>query len=133
VGLIGNISVISDTAATNAADEPEAVAPRPDEDATAGGDRGAAPRVDFPEDGGAPAFDQMAESAYLAEARARGEVAAAAATKAVVEAEESSSLPLPRLDELVERIPAEVRETLEDLFRARFVTVKRFPRKALKS
>jgi hypothetical protein len=39
---------------------------------------------------------------------------------------------LPPLDELVKRIPPEVRETLEDLFRARFVTVKRVPKKALK-
>jgi hypothetical protein len=40
---------------------------------------------------------------------------------------------LPKLDELVERIPAGVREAMEDLFRARFVAVKRVPRKALKS
>jgi hypothetical protein len=40
---------------------------------------------------------------------------------------------LPPLDELVKRIPAEVRDTLEELFRARFVTVKRLPKKALKA
>lgn len=39
---------------------------------------------------------------------------------------------LPPLDELVKRIPPAVRESLEDLFRARFVTVKRVPARALK-
>jgi hypothetical protein len=39
---------------------------------------------------------------------------------------------LPALDELVERIPADVRDTLEDLFRAKFVKVARVPKKALK-
>ncbi|MFT3780405.1 MAG: hypothetical protein QM790_00220 [Nibricoccus sp.] len=40
--------------------------------------------------------------------------------------------PLPTLDELVKRIPSNVREALDDLFRARFVTVKRTEAKALK-
>ncbi len=35
--------------------------------------------------------------------------------------------PLPELDALVARLPAELRETLEDLLRARFVAVKRVP------
>jgi hypothetical protein len=34
---------------------------------------------------------------------------------------------LPPLDELVARIPAPVREILDDLFRARFTTVRRVP------
>jgi hypothetical protein len=46
--------------------------------------------------------------------------------------EEASSTTLPALDDLVQRIPLEVRDVLEDLFRARFVTVKRVPKKALK-
>lgn len=37
----------------------------------------------------------------------------------------------PSLDALVERIPAAVRETLEELFRARFVKVVRVPKSAL--
>jgi hypothetical protein len=74
--------------------------------------------------------DEMAESAFLAEARERGEVVKPAAEVDAVE--EVDAKPLPALDELVARIPPEVRDTLEDLFRARFVTVKRVPRKALK-
>ena len=35
-------------------------------------------------------------------------------------------------DDLVQRIPAEVRDTLEDLFRAKFTLVRRVPRRALK-
>ena len=46
-------------------------------------------------------------------------------------ADDSEAKPLPPLDELVQRIPAEVRDTLEDLFRARFVSVKRVPKRAL--
>lgn len=39
----------------------------------------------------------------------------------------ASKDPLPELDALVARLPAEVRETLDELFRARFVSVKRLP------
>ena len=48
-------------------------------------------------------------------------------------APEPANAPLPALDELVKRIPPEVRETLDDLFRARFVTVKRAEPGSLKS
>ena len=47
-------------------------------------------------------------------------------------ADEADAQALPPLDELVERIPTEVREVLEELFRARFTTVRRIPRQALK-
>jgi len=46
------------------------------------------------------------------------------------EAGESS---LPPMEDLVKRIPAPARELMEELFRARFVTVKRVPKTALKS
>jgi hypothetical protein len=75
-------------------------------------------------------FDEAAESAFLAEARERGEPVRPVTTADPIE--ETDTKPLPSLNELVERIPADVRETLEDLFRARFVTVKRVPKKALK-
>ncbi len=39
---------------------------------------------------------------------------------------------LPPMEDLVKRIPAPVREAMEELLRARFVTVKRFPQSALK-
>lgn len=77
----------------------------------------------------AEAVDEMAESAFRAEARERGETLTPA-TRPVVEVEEKG--PLPPLDSLVQRIPADVRETLEELFRAKFVTVRHVPAKALK-
>lgn len=79
-----------------------------------------------------PPVDEAAESAFLAEARERGETVTPQ-PPAAEPADEVDPKALPRLDELVERIPPEVREALEDLFRARFVSVKKIPRKALKS
>ena len=40
---------------------------------------------------------------------------------------------LSPMEDLVKRIPAPTRELMEELFRARFVTVKRLPKTALKS
>ena len=40
---------------------------------------------------------------------------------------------LPPVEDLVKRIPAPARELMEELFRARFVTVKRVPKSALKT
>jgi hypothetical protein len=76
--------------------------------------------------------DEAAEYSFLSESRERGEpvVAKRADAEGI---EETNAQALPPLDELVGRIPAEVREVLEDLFRARFVTVKRIPKKALKT
>ncbi len=84
------------------------------------------------EDGPPPSIDDAAESAFLADARERGEVVT---RKSAAEAEEETTAkkPLPPLDQLINQIPGDVREVLEDLFRARFVSVKRFPKKALKS
>lgn len=83
-------------------------------------------------DGGPPEFDEAAESAFLAEARDRGEAVVPA--KPVEESpDDVDPKALPPLDELVNRIPADVRETLDDLFRARFTTVRRLPRKVFKS
>jgi hypothetical protein len=53
----------------------------------------------------------------------------AAAPKEDVEAE---TAPLPPLDDLVQRIPAEVRDLLEELYRVKFTTVRRVPAKNLK-
>lgn len=81
---------------------------------------------------GAPTWpDESAESAFLAEARDRGEKIAA--PKAVEVTEEEDTAPLPPLNDIVARIPAEVRDVLDELFRARFVTVKRIPKSALKN
>jgi hypothetical protein len=76
--------------------------------------------------------DEAAESSFLAEARARGEGGSPVKAKEEI-ADDTDAKPLPPLNELVNRIPVEVREALEDLFRARFVTVKRVPKRALKT
>jgi hypothetical protein len=90
------------------------------------------PRGDADPEDGPPPFDEAAESAFLAETRERGDVVPQrpAATAAV---DETSTTPLPGLDPLVERIPVSVRETLDELFRARFVAVKRLPKDVLDS
>jgi hypothetical protein len=76
-------------------------------------------------------YDEAAESAYRAEARDRGEevVPPRPGTGA---GEPDEPRPMPPLEPLVKRIPAEVRDTLEELFRAKFVTVRRIPAKGLK-
>ncbi len=75
--------------------------------------------------------DDSAESAFLADTRKRVEsvIIKSAPAEAVEDADPNF---LPPLNELVNRIPAEVREVLDELFRARFVSVKRVPRRALK-
>jgi len=73
--------------------------------------------------------DESAEVAFLGEARARGEPVVVAAVEAI---EETDTKNLPPLDDLVKRLPPAVREALDDLFRAKFVAVRRVPRKALK-
>jgi hypothetical protein len=49
------------------------------------------------------------------------------------ESDPDSARDLPPMEDLVKRIPAPTRELMEELFRARFVTVKRLPKSALKS
>lgn len=75
--------------------------------------------------------DDTAEAAFLADARERGEAPVPARAREEI-AEETDARPLPALDDLVQRIPPEIREALDDLFRARFVRVTRVPRKALR-
>jgi len=69
------------------------------------------------------------EVAFLAEQRAQGgaEPPAAPAGNGI------EAQPLPPLDELVQRIPAETRAALDDLFRAKFTGVRRVPKTALKN
>jgi hypothetical protein len=73
--------------------------------------------------------DESAESAMLSELRERGEKPGA--LPASEPAEETDTKALPSLDELVKRLRPEVREALDDLFRAKFVRVARVPQKAL--
>ncbi len=72
------------------------------------------------------------EAAFLAEAGERGEKVVAVTREREDEIEDDSKA-LPKLDELVNRIPAETRELLDELFRARFVTVRRVKKKDLKA
>ena len=74
--------------------------------------------------------DESAEASMMSELRTRGELATPAAAEAV---EETDTKNLPPMDELVKRIPSDVREALDDLFRVKFVRVTRVPAKALKS
>jgi hypothetical protein len=68
------------------------------------------------------------EAAFLAQERESG-----AATIPEVPAESPEQKGnLPPMEDLVKRIPAPTRELMEELFRARFVTVKRVPKSALK-
>ena len=40
---------------------------------------------------------------------------------------------LPELDALVGRLPGELRDTLDELFRARFISVKKLPKKVFQA
>jgi hypothetical protein len=73
--------------------------------------------------------DESAESAMLSELRERGEKLVAVAAAEVIEDVDPKNL--PALSELVNRLPTEVRETLDDLFRVKFVRVVRVSQKAL--
>lgn len=85
-----------------------------------------------PLDEGAPIGPSESEEAsFLAEQRAQPAAPAPGGRAAPVEEPEDRA-PLPPLDELVNRVPPAARELLEELFRAKFITVKRVPRSALK-
>ncbi len=73
--------------------------------------------------------EATAEAEFLASAQATGETVKPPA--AVTVAVEVESSPLPALDDLVPRIPADVREMLDDLFRVKFVSVRRISKQAL--
>ena len=97
----------------------------------------APPKSDIPDDaaveGGSNGWpDESAEAAFRAEARERGEPELPAA--APLEAsEETDTKNLPPLEDLVKRISPEARELMDELFRAKFTTVRRVPAKALKN
>ena len=98
-------------------------------------------KVEVPDEGlmemaGEPAAtnwpDESAESAFRAESRERGEPDLPAGL--IVEAtEETDTKGLPALEDLVKRISPETRELMDELFRAKFTSVRRVPAKALKS
>jgi hypothetical protein len=96
--------------------------------------------VGAPEDDDAPHWpDEAAESAFLGgqpdETLSATSAGAGGAAPARVQGDEGDSGPpvsLPQLQSLVDRIPAEAMETLDELFRARFVSVKRVQKRSLK-
>ena len=78
--------------------------------------------------------DEHAEAAFIADARQRGEpVVAVVATREAAEEKEDEKQALPALAELMKRLAPEVRETLDDLFRAKFTGVRRVPKQCLKT
>jgi hypothetical protein len=68
------------------------------------------------------------EASFLAEQRVQGIVPPAGPAN-----EPTDLSPLPSLEELVQRIPAEARAALDDLFRAKFSGVRRVSKKSLKT
>lgn len=71
------------------------------------------------------------ESAFLAE---QGEVRSPkAVSPSGVGAESDANTPFPPMDDLIHRIPAASRELMDQLFRAKFITVKRMPASAFKT
>jgi len=90
-----------------------------------------------------PADDEDGPPLEELEAQMRGELAAreagfvtasAAARRAAAtdDEDDGKGAALPDIDELVARLPADVRETLDELFRARFVSVKKLPKRLLR-
>lgn len=129
---IATREVIERAAPLTPSGEPAAAAATPE---SAAAPSPVEPRAD---DGEAPDWpDEAVESAMRVEQQERDGGAPPTqrpeAVKAAAPAEEDESKePLPKLDALIERIPSEVRETLEELFRARFTGVQRVPKQALK-
>jgi hypothetical protein len=76
-----------------------------------------------------PSADE--EAAFLSAERENGTSTAVLPVPAAMVEDEKGEL--PPMEDLVKRIPAQARDLMEDLFRARFVTVKRIPKTALKS
>jgi hypothetical protein len=87
-----------------------------------------------PVDDGAPVGpSEGEESAFLAEQREQGYAAPTPAAAKPAAPDPDEKAPLPPLEDLVNRIPAQTRELMDELFRAKFVTVKRVPKSALKN
>jgi hypothetical protein len=88
----------------------------------------------FDEDG--PVWpSEAAESAFIGEEKDQGRIVPRAGVQTLRQAAadaETALGPLPSLDALIARIPAEARETLEDLFRVKFTGVRRVSKDALK-
>ena len=83
--------------------------------------------ADVPVEAGAPSGPGEAEeAAFLAEQRLMEPAGPGPAEP------EEAPADLPPLEDLVARVPAPTRALMDELFRAKFVTVRRVPRSALK-
>ncbi len=96
----------------------------------------AAPPVSPPTGGGdddGPPLEELEAQMHgdvAAQASAESPRSARRASRSAADEEDDargSSAALPELDDLVARLPTDVRETLDELFRARFVLVKKLP------
>ena len=77
--------------------------------------------------------DEAAEAAFLAESRGgTADVPSASAVTVAPKVDEKANSPMPGLEELVSRIPADARELLDELFRAKFTAVRRVKQTDLK-
>jgi hypothetical protein len=85
----------------------------------------------LPADETAPWPGSTDEASFLADQRVQGIVPPVATAGSASEPTDLS--PLPSLEELVQRIPAEARAALDDLFRAKFSGVRRVSKKSLKT
>ena len=74
---------------------------------------------------------EVEESAFLAEQGTASPPKASAAVSTIEESEPSA--PFPPMDDLIQRIPTPTRELIDQLFRAKFIAVKRMPVSAFKT
>jgi hypothetical protein len=104
-----------------------------EEEGDTGGERGVESAFEVPVSESTNVWpDEAAEAAFLGETR--GADASPMVSRVAGSAPaETVTAPLPKLDELVNRIPAESRELLEELFRAKFTTVRRIKQTDLKA
>ncbi len=79
----------------------------------------------------APWPDEAMEAAMSAEVAERDGPPKKPTKKQRERAETLDGGPLPPLDEMIKKIPADLQEKMDDLFRAKFQTVKRVPKSAL--
>jgi hypothetical protein len=85
----------------------------------------------LPSDDSSPWPGSTDEASFLADQRGQGIVPPVGTAGSANEPTDLS--PLPSLEELVQRIPAEARAALDDLFRAKFTGVRRISKKSLKT
>ena len=77
--------------------------------------------------------DEAAEAAFLSEGRGSAEVPAVLKPASPRGEDDDNEKALPKLDDLVNRIPADARELLDELFRAKFTKVRRVKQSDLKA